>query len=125
MAGRTRARAAQLVAEHLGDGGGRSIRIHGLGFVPLLGTAPAVAFELGRHGWEPHFLLPWPYPEDMEHLWLDSDSTPDVKIIILDTEEPDFAAQLSPDAVKIGVVEMPDPGRFLAIYQLPSDQPVP
>ena len=78
-----------------------------------------MAFELERRGWESHYLVPWPYPEDMQHLWLDSDPTPDVKIVILDTEEPDFANDLSPAAVKIGVVEMPDPGRLLVIYQVP------
>lgn len=121
--GTTNARAAQLISEHLGEGDGRSVRIHGLGFVPLLGTAPAMAFELDRRGWEPHYLLPWPYPEDTEHLWLDSDPNPDVKIVILDTEEPDFAADLSPGAEKVGVVEMPDPGRLLAVYQVPLDTP--
>ncbi|WP_354588139.1 hypothetical protein [Janibacter sp. UYMM211] len=115
--------AAAIAVDNLGDGRGRSVRIHGLGFVPLLGTAPAVAFELQRNGWEPHYLLPWPFPEDAEHLWLDSDPAPTEKIIIVDSSEPDFNDGIPTNAQMMGRVEIGEKGRMLTLYRVPGSSP--
>lgn len=117
--GSVHTRVAAAVADRLGEGDGRSVRIHGLGFLPLLGAAPAIGYGLHQEGWKPHFLQPWPYPEETEGMWLDSDPRPDTLLIILDTAQPEFADGLPEDAEKLAVVRVDDTDRYLAVYRVP------
>lgn len=104
----------------LGDGAGRPVRIRGLGFVPTLAVAPAVAYESRRHGWEPHYLTSWPYPEDAEHLWEGTAGDGAVQLVVVDSAEPELAAELPAGAAPVATVRMTHREGTVTIYRVPG-----
>lgn len=113
--------AARRVAESFGPGDGRAIRVHGIGFIPLLGTAPAVAYELDRAGWEVHYLVDWPQPEDAKHLWLNSAPAGAQELLISTAKEPDMVSDLPAEATLLGTVPLDDgSGQRLVFHHVPG-----
>lgn len=114
------ARSGGIARGALGEGGGRHVQVQGLGFRPLLSVAPAVALELRRAGWEPHYLVDWRYPEDANHLWVGTAPETADQILITDSTEPQLVEGLPAQAQQIGSVTLPDEGNVITLYRVPG-----
>ncbi|QBF45817.1 hypothetical protein [Janibacter limosus] len=110
-------RVARLAGEDLGPGENRAVQINGLGFVPTLGAAPAIAWQAHRQGWEPYYLRTWPFPEDAEHLWGSSAPGGATRLYIVDSTQPELHSGLPPSARRVGTVEMRHREGELGVYR--------
>lgn len=110
-------RVAKLAGDDLGQGEGRAVQVNGLGFVPTLGAAPAIAWQAHRQGWEPHYLRTWPFPEDSEHLWGGSAPEDATRLYIIDSTQPELHSGLPPSARRVGTVEMRHREGELGVYR--------
>ena len=110
-------RVARLAGDDLGPGEDRAVQINGLGFVPTLGAAPAIAWQAHRQGWEPHYLRAWPFPEDAEHLWGGSAPADATRLYVVDSTQPDLHSGLPPSAQQVGTVEMQHREGELGVYR--------
>lgn len=96
----------ELTADELGPGEGQDVQIEGLGFVPTLAAGPAVAWQLHREGWNPHYMLPWPHQEDADHLWSTTAVPGSTTLYLTDSEEPELTSDLPEEAERLGEVEL-------------------
>ena len=112
---------ARLAGDDLGAGDGRHVQIHGLGFVPTLGAGPAVAWQAHRQGWEPHYLTPWPFPEDAEHLWGASAPEGAERLYLTDSTEPELIKGMSAAAQEVGAIRMQHRDGDLGVYRERGD----
>lgn len=112
--------AARTAAEALGPGEGRHVRIHGVGFTPLLSAAPAVSYGLRRQGWQPHHMTRWPFEEDAEHLWQATAPEDAEHVLITDSGQPELAQDVPEGAVVIGTVDVPHRDGELTLYRVPG-----
>lgn len=112
---------ARTAGEDLGPGDDRAVQINGLGFVPTLGATPAVAWQAHRQGWEPHYLTPWPFPEDAEHLWGASVPEGAERLYITDSTEPELVKGMSAAAQHVGTIRMQHREGDLGVYRERGD----
>lgn len=113
--------AARAAGEDLGAGRGRPVQIHGLGFVPTLGAAPAVAWQVHRQGWRPHYLTPWPFPEDADHLSMGTAARGSDRIYLTDSTQPELIAGLPAYAHLVDSVGMRHREGELGVYRVLGD----
>ena len=86
----------------------------------MLGAA-AVAWQAHRQGWEPHYLTPWPFPEDAEHLWGASAPEGAERLYITDSTEPDLVKGMSAAAHEVGIIRMQYREGELGVYRERGD----
>ena len=108
---------ARAAGDDLGDGQGRHVQINGLGFTPTLGASPAIAWQVHRQGWQPHFLTSWPFPEDADHLWIESAPEGSDRLYVTDSTQPELIKDISASAQRVAMVPMQHREGELGIYR--------
>ena len=108
---------AESTVDGLGRGDGRPLRINGLGFIPTLGAAPAVAWQAHRAGWEPHYMRPWIFDEDAEHLWSGTAPEGAQQVFIVDSTQPDLQEGVPEDAEEIASVDQQHRDGTITVYR--------
>ncbi len=108
---------ARTTGDDLGPGAGRHVQINGLGFAPTLGAAPAVAWQAHRQGWQPHFLTPWPFPEDSEELWIETTPEGSDRLYISDSTQPELLKDISASAQHVGTIPLQHREGELSVYR--------
>ena len=113
-------RVATATADDLGPGEGRHVQINGLGFVPTLSASPAVAWQAHRQGWQPHYLTPWPFAEDAEHLWAGTAPEGTDVVLLTDTAEPELADDLPAGARQVATIALEHRAGTISVYRDPG-----
>lgn len=113
-------RVARAAGDDLGAGEGRHLRISGLGFVPTLGASPAVAWQAHRQGWHPHYLTPWPFPEDADHLWAGTGPADADTMYLTDSAEAELAKNVPATAREVAVLRMAHREGDIGVYRDPG-----
>lgn len=85
--------------------------------MPTLGATPTVAWQLHRQGWHPHYLTPWPFTEDADHLWAGTAPEGSETVFITDSAEPELAKGIPATAQLVGTVPMDHREGELGIYR--------
>lgn len=108
---------ARTAGDDLGPGDGRHVQVNGLGFTPTLGAAPAIAWQAHRQGWQPHVLTTWPFPEDAEHLWIETAPEGSDRLYITDSTQPELIKDISASAQHVGTIPMQHREGELGVYR--------